>query len=226
MRGKKDADWPQLVESWKAAQAATRAKIKMTPLETLPRFVAGADAAFSNDKSTVFAAAVVYDREAQRIIEVAHATRAAEVPYIPGFLSFREGDTILAAIRSLKHEFGAVLFDGQGYAHPRRAGVASHLAVTLDIVGVGVGKSRLLGTFDDPDDPAGSSSPLMDKDEQIGLVLRTRDSVNPLFVSIGHRVDLESAKRLVLACTTKYRIPEPTRQADMEVAKLKASWKG
>jgi deoxyribonuclease V len=126
----------------------------------------------------------------------------------------------------LKHQYGAVLFDGQGYAHPRRCGVASHLAVTLDVVGVGVGKSRLIGTFEEPGEAAGSDAALMDRGEQIGLVLRTQDGVNPVFVSVGHRVDLESAKRLVLACTTKYRIPEPTRQADMEVAKLKASWKG
>jgi deoxyribonuclease V len=190
-------------------------------LDPLPRYVAGADAAFSGDKTTVFAAAVVYDRESRKVIEVAHATRPAEFPYIPGFLSFREGPAVLAAIGALRSPFGAVLFDGQGYAHPRRCGLAAHMAVTLDVPGVGVGKSRLIGTFDEPGAAAGSVAPLVDAGEQIGLVLRTRDGVRPVFVSVGHKVDLASARELVMACVTRYRVPEPTRQADIEVAKLK-----
>lgn len=114
-----------------------------------------------------------------------------------------------------------VCFDGQGYAHPRRCGLASHMSIVLNKPGVGVAKSRLLGTFDEPGPHAGASSPLMDAGEQVGLVLRTRDHTRPLFISVGHRVDLDSARRLVLACCTRYRIPEPTRQADIEVAKLK-----
>jgi deoxyribonuclease V len=98
------------------------------------------------------------------------------------------------------------------------------MSVTLDRPGVGVAKSRLIGTFDEPDTPAGSTSPLVDKGEQIGVVLRTCDATNPLFLSIGHKVDLPSAVELALACCTKYRVPEPTRQADIEVAKLKAKY--
>ncbi len=118
------------------------------PLDPLPRFVAGADCAFSRDKQTIFAAAVVFDRETQRVIEVAHATRPVEFPYFPAFLSFREGPAVKQAIRALRHEFGAILFDGQGFAHPRRCGIASHLAIELDRPGVGVAKSRLIGTFE------------------------------------------------------------------------------
>jgi deoxyribonuclease V len=221
MRGKLDPNWTELVESWKTTQRALRERIQVQPLSPLPRFVAGADAAFSTDKQTVFAAAVVYDREEKKIVEIAHAHHPAEVPYIPGFLSFREGPTLLRALARVKHPFGAILFDGQGYAHPRRCGLASHMAVTLDVPGVGVAKSRFIGDFTDPPAKAGSSSPLMDKGEQIGLVLRSRDNTNPLFISIGHKVDLPSARELVLACLTRYRIPEPTRQADIEVAKLK-----
>src|SRR5205823_1551297 len=110
---------------------------------------------------------------------------------------------------------------GQGYAHPRRCGFASHMSIVLDVPGVGVGKSRLIGTFADPAPEAGASSPLTDKSEQIGLVLRTRPRVRPLFISVGHKVDLASAAALVIACCTKYRVPEPTRQADIEIAKLK-----
>jgi deoxyribonuclease V len=191
------------------------------PLEPLPRFVAGADCAFSNDKQTIFAAAVVYDRETQRVIEISHAMRPAEFPYVPGFLSFREGPAVLQVVRSLKHEFGAILFDGHGFAHPRRCGIASHLAIELDKPGIGVAKSLLIGTFGKLALKAGATTPLTDDDEQIGVVLRTQKGIRPVFVSVGHRVDLISAIKLVLACSTRYRIPEPTRQADIEVAKLK-----
>jgi len=166
---------------------------------------------------------VIFDRETQRIVEVVHAALPAEFPYIPGFLGFREGPAIKKAIGALKHDFGAILFDGQGYAHPRRCGIAAHMAIELDRAGVGVGKSRLIGTFGKLSVKASATAPLMDEDEQIGVVLRTQTGVRPIFVSIAHRVDLPSAIKLVLACCTRYRIPEPTRQADIEVAKLKCA---
>lgn len=223
MLGKTDPTWAPLVAQWKATQNELRARAVVQPLDPLPRYVAGADAAYSEDKERVFAAAVVYDRVEKRLADVAHATRPVEVPYVPGFLSFREGPAVLEAIGNLKHEWGAICFDGQGYAHPRRCGLASHMSILLDVPGVGVAKTRLIGTFDEPGlgAAAGMSVPLIDRGEQIGIVLRTRDKTRPLFVSVGHKVDLDSARRLVLACCTRYRIPEPTRQADIEVAKLK-----
>jgi len=221
-RGKSDPGWAALVAKWKETQTRLRERMIIAPLEPLPRFVAGVDCAFSADKKTIFAAAVVYDREAQRVVEIARAARPAEFPYVPGFLTFREGPAVKQAIGALKHEFGAILFDGQGFAHPRRCGIASHLAIELDRPGIGVGKSRLIGTFENPALKAGSTTPLLDGEEQIGAVLRTRKGIRPVFVSIGHRVDLASAIQLVLACCTRYRIPEPTRQADIEVAKLKS----
>jgi len=226
IRGKSDPGWAALVNEWKATQTRLRKRMIVAPLEPLPRFVAGADCAFSADKQTIFAAAVVYDREAGKIIEIAHAVRPAEFPYIPTFLSFREGPAIKQAIGALKHEFGAILFDGQGFAHPRRCGIASHLAIELDVPGVGVAKSRLIGEFGKFSLNAGATTPLLDGEEQIGVVLRTQKGIRPVFVSIGHRVDLDSAVKLVLACCTRYRIPEPTRQADIEVAKLKRKLDG
>ena len=220
-RGKSDPGWAALVRKWKTTQMKLRERMTVAQLEPLPRFVAGADCAFSADKKTIFAAAAVYDRETQRVIEIAHATRPAEFPFVPGFLSFREGPAVKQAIGALKHEFGAIFFDGQGFAHPRRCGIASHLAVELDQPGIGVAKSRLIGTFGNLPLKAGATAPLMDGDKQIGVVLRTQKGVRPIFVSTGHRVDLASAVKLVLACCTHYRIPEPTRQADIEVAKLK-----
>jgi deoxyribonuclease V len=220
-RGKSDPGWAALVAKWKATQARLRERMIVAPLKPLPRFVAGADCAFSADKKTTFAAAVIYDREAQRVVEVAHAARPAGFSYIPGFLSFREGPAVKQAIRALKHEFGVILFDGQGFAHPRRCGIASHLAIELDKPGIGVAKSRLIGTFGKLALKSGATTPLMDSDEQIGVVLRTQKGIRPVFISIGHRVNLDSAVKLVLACGTRYRIPEPTRQADIEVTKLK-----
>ena len=208
------------VEQWKATQRELAARVVVAPLDPLPRFVAGADCAFSPDKSTAFAAAVVYDRVDRRVVEVAHAAEPVGAPYVPGFLSFREGPAVLAALRNLRHEYGVVCFDGQGVAHPRRCGLATHMAVTLGVPGVGVAKSRYIGTHAELPAAAGSVVPLMDKAEQIGVVLRTRDGVNPLFVSVGHLVDLPSAVALVLDCC-RVRVPEPTRQADAEVAKLK-----
>jgi deoxyribonuclease V len=221
IRGKSDPGWAALVQKWKATQTRLRERMIVAPLEPLPRFVAGADCAFSTDKQTIFAAAVIYDRQSQSVVEMTHATREAEFPYVPGFLSFREGPAIQQAIGALRHEFGAILFDGQGFAHPRRCGIAVHLAIELDVAGVGVAKSRLIGTFGKLAGKAGATAPLMDGCGQIGVALRTQTGIRPVFVSVGHRVDLDSAIKLVLACCTRYRIPEPTRLADIEVAKLK-----
>src|SRR5690606_26419205 len=210
-----NSPYSALIVEWKQAQMEMRQRRVERPLEGLPRFVAGADVAFSPDKKTVLAVAVVYDRVEQRIVEVTGARRPVEVPYIPGYLSFREGPAVLEAIGKLKSPYGVICCDGQGYAHPRRCGLACHIGITLDVPAVGVGKSRLLGIFEEPALTAGAAAALMDHDEQIGLVLRTRDGVKPLFVSVGHRVDLKSAQALVLGCVTRYRVPEPTRQADI-----------
>ncbi|MGD1276070.1 MAG: endonuclease V [Tepidisphaeraceae bacterium] len=226
MYGKSDPKWPAIVQQWKATQQALAAKLRIVPLRPLPRFVAGADAAFSENRRSVLAAAVVYDRLERRIVEIARACRPIEFPYVPTFLSFREGPAVLEAVGKLRHPWGAICFDGQGYAHPRRCGLATHLSILLDRPGVGIAKSRLIGTFVDPPPQAGSRCPLMDGDEQIGLVLRTKDGTRPLFVSIGHRVDLESAAELALACVGRFRIPEPTRQADLEVSRLKRALAG
>jgi len=210
-----------LVESWKQEQHDRAARMKVEPLSPLPRFVAGADCAFSSDKTTIFAVALVYDRQERRVIEITRERRPVTVPYVPGFLSFREGPAVLAAIGKLKHAFGVICFDGQGYAHPRRCGIATHLGVELDVPAIGMAKSVLCGKFEEPAAEPGSVSPLIHQGETIGWALRTRANVKPIFLSVGHRVDLPSARELAMSCVTRYRIPEPTRQADIEVAKSK-----
>lgn len=188
----------------------------------LPRFIAGVDAAFADGGRTVVAVAVVYDREARAIVEARAVRRPVAAPYIPTYLSFREGPAVAEAIGRLRHAFGVVTFDGQGIAHPRRCGLATHVGVQLDLPSVGIAKSRLIGEpAGDLAPAAGSTVDLLDRRERVGVVLRTRDGVRPVFVSEGHRCDLPSAVRLAMACLTRYRVPEPTRQADALVARAK-----
>lgn len=209
------------IQKWKGEQARLREKMRIEPLTELPRFIAGADCAYSKIHDRAYAVAVVYDRVEQKIVEQSEACLACQIPYIPTFLSFREAPVLIRAIKRLKHPFGAIMFDGQGYSHPRRCGLAAHVGVTLDVPSIGVAKSILIGEGDDPKPKAGSFSNLIHKDEIVGEILRTCTNVNPVYISIGHRVDLESARKLVLSCVTKYRLPEPTRIADHEVGILK-----
>ena len=218
-------DISALTDQWKAIQHEMRKRMIVVRLpQPLPRFVAGADCAFSPDREKIFAIALVYDREERRIVELTHVIQQVEIPYVPGFLSFREGPAVIAALSQLRHPFGVIMIDGHGYAHPRRCGIASHVAITLDKPGIGAAKSILTGAHAELPPQAGARVPLLHRGEQIGTVLRTKDHTKPVYVSIAHRSDLDSAVELVLACCTKYRIPEPTRQADIEVAKLKARY--
>src|SRR5690606_22110626 len=165
-------------------QADMRSRVRTERLTRLPRFVAGVDCAFTADKQQVLCVALVWDRREDRVVDCCEVARPVEIPYVPGFLSFREGPAILPALRGLSHPFEAALFDGQGLAHPRRCGFATHMSVELDIVGVGVAKSRLIGTHADPGPSRGDHAPLVDAGEQIGSVLRTRDGTRPVYVSI------------------------------------------
>lgn len=209
------------IQSWKQQQSSLREKMRIEPLAELPRFIAGADCAFSKIHQRVYASAVVYDRVEQKIVAQSQACLACKIPYIPGYLSFREAPALIRAIKRLKHPFGAILFDGQGYAHPRRCGLAAHVGITLDVPSVGVAKSILIGEGKSPQSKAGSYSNLVHQDEIIGEILRTRSRTLPVYVSVGHRVDLESARRLVMSCVTRFRLPEPTRIADEMVARVK-----
>jgi deoxyribonuclease V len=211
-----------LLERWKTEQARRHEMVRVEPLAPIPRFVAGADGAFSADKKWIYVVALVWDREEKQAVEIARVREPLSVPYVPGFLSFREGPAVLKAVRQLKHPFGALCIDGQGLAHPRRCGIACHVGVELDVPTVGIAKSVLVGEFKDPKKQAGSTSPLVHKDETVGWALRTCDGVRPVFLSVGHRIDLPTARDLAMACVVRCRLPEPTRQADIEVAKYKS----
>ncbi len=155
----------------------------------------------------------VLDADTLEIVEEATAVGPARFPYVPGLLSFREIPLVLDALEGLAARPDLILCDGQGYAHPRRFGLACHLGVLLDLPTIGVAKSRFIGTHEEPGIERGEWTPLLDGAERIGAVLRTRRAVSPLYISCGHRVSLERAIELVLACTTRYRLPETTRAA-------------
>lgn len=175
------------------------------------RLVAGVDVSVKNDISR--AAIVVLTFPELLVIEAATAEMPTTFPYIPGLLGFREGAVILAAHQKLQRQPDACLFDGQGIAHPRRLGIASHIGLWLDAPTVGCGKTRLCGYYDEVGLEKGSYSLLRYRGEVIGAVLRTRTNTRPVYVSPGHRATLDTARELVLRCTTRYRLPEPIRAA-------------
>jgi deoxyribonuclease V len=174
--------------------------------------VAGADVSVRGDRA--IAALVVMTYPALELLEEVTVARPLEFPYIPGLLAFREIPALAAAFERLRTRPDVVLVDGHGLAHPRRFGVACHLGVTLDVPAIGCGKSRLVGTHAEPGPRRPSRRALRDGSETIGAALRTRSGVKPLFVSIGHRIDLDTAVRIVLRCAPRYRLPEPIRAAD------------
>lgn len=176
--------------------------------------IAGTDVGFENQGSLTRAAVVVLSYPDLTVLEYELVREPTRIPYIPGYLSFRECPAILAALQQLSEPPDMLMCDGQGIAHPRRLGVAAHLGVLTGIPAIGVAKSRLIGHFDEPDRQKGSWSPLYDGDDCIGAVVRTRRGVKPLFISIGHKVSLTTAIDIVLQCTTRYRLPETTRWAD------------
>lgn len=178
------------------------------------RHVAGVDVGFEDDGNITRAAVAVLAYPSLEPVESRLVRRPTRFPYVPGLLSFRELPAILDAVDTLSVKPDLFLCDGQGRAHPRRFGIACHLGVRLDVPALGVGKSRLTGTYVEPGEQKGDWSPLRDGDEIIGAVVRTRASVRPVFVSVGHRVSLESAVAWTLACAPRYRLPETTRLAD------------
>jgi deoxyribonuclease V len=202
-------------------QGRLAGQVTIAPMRGAVRTVAGLDCAFDKRGGIVLAAAVVLSFPELELIEMATARAALSFPYVPGLLSFREGPACLAAVRGLATTPDLFLIDGQGTAHPRRLGLASHLGLFLDRPTIGCAKSRLIGTFDEPGREKGSSSPLLDGDEIIGAVVRTRTGVKPLFVSPGHLCSLEDALQWALRCTTRYRLPEPARLAHQQVTALK-----
>lgn len=185
--------------------------------------VAGIDVSYDRGDPVLYAAVVVLRADTLEVVETALASGPVNFPYIPGLLSFREIPIVLKAWRRLRGRPDCLLCDGQGLAHPRRFGLACHLGLVLNLPSVGCAKTRLLGTFAETGPARGSRAPLWDRGEQIGAVVRTRDGVAPVFVSVGHKIGLDRAVDLVLSTSGRYRLPEPVRRAHLRVNELRRS---
>lgn len=207
-------------------QSELRAMLRLEPFAGPVRLVAGADVAFSKRDDLVFAAVVLMTWPDCATVETATAVREGTFPYVPGLLSFREGPAVLEAFSRLKARPDLLFFDGQGIAHPRRLGLASHLGILLDLPSIGCAKSRLCGEHAELGRARGSAADLTDGGEVVGAAVRTRDGVRPLYVSPGHRMDVPSAISFTLAACKGFRLPEPTRRAHTLVTRLKAETLG
>jgi deoxyribonuclease V len=187
--------------------------------------IAGVDLAQVQGEEKLVCGIIVFSYPELKEIERVCAVVKEQFPYIPGLLAFREGPAIIEAFTKLKNKPDLLMVDGQGIAHPRGLGIASHVGVILDIPSIGVAKEKLYGKYNEPPDSKGAWTPLISphKGNTIGAAVRTKKGTKPIFVSIGHKIDLRTAVRITWECTKGYRIPEPTRLADIFVARLKTT---
>lgn len=193
-----------------ASQVIREDRLDVNP----PQYIAGADVGFEQGGEVTRAAIVLLEYPSLELVEHRVARIATTMPYIPGFLSFREYPALLAAWEMLSRRPDLLFVDGHGISHPRRLGVASHFGLLVDVPTIGVAKKRLCGKFEPLGDEPGEKQPLLDKGEQLGWVWRSKKRCNPLFIATGHRVSTDTALLWVQRCMAGYRLPEPTRWAD------------
>lgn len=214
--------WHVTYDQAVAIQRRLRSKVRVEPLARPIRLVAGADVAYSRRSHRLYAAVVVVEMESLRPVAQSTVTARARFPYIPGLFTFREAPPLLAAFRRLRQRPDVILFDGHGLAHPRRFGLACHVGLLLDTPSIGCAKSRLVGEHGPLAPERGACTELRFEGEVVGAAVRTRTGVQPVYVSVGHRVTLEEAIELVLATTGRFRIPEPIRLAHQATRVLMA----
>ncbi len=215
MRVKRLHDWQLSPAQALDLQRRLAAQVSRSSEVNIPHFIAGVDISVEKARGMATGAVVVLSYPELRVVETRVARGRLDFPYIPGLLSFRESPLTLAACESLSITPDLILVDGQGIAHPRRFGLASHLGLFLDRPTIGCAKSRLCGSHEIPGIEPGSYAEVIDRGETIGAALRTRPGVKPVYVSIGHKVDLQTALYWVLECCRGYRLPEPTRLAHL-----------
>ncbi|MFC1715680.1 deoxyribonuclease V [Candidatus Poribacteria bacterium] len=187
------------------------------------RLVAGADVSYSKGSDVFFSSVVVFEMPDMKIVEESTAKGRVDFPYIPGLLSFREAPVLIKAFEGLKNIPDMIIFDGQGIAHPRGIGLASHMGLVLDCSSIGCAKKILVGDHDPVGNEVGDYSPLVFQDNVVGAALRTRKNVKPVFISPGHKMDMPSAVETVMKTCRGYKLPEPTRQAHLSVNRFRAS---
>jgi deoxyribonuclease V len=201
------------IETTKELQKILANKIILEDKFAKIDLIGGEDTSFSEKEKKILGVIVVLDFKTLNIIEISYDFSDEIFPYIPSFLSFREGIVIVNSWEKLKNKPDVLIIDGQGYAHPRNLGIASHIGVVLDIPTIGCAKKPLVGKFKEPGLKKGDWEPMYYKNKKVGIVLRTKDNVKPVFVSPGHKVSFESAMDIVLKTTTNYRLPDPIRFA-------------
>ncbi len=208
-------DWKITPREAIELQKQLRERVRIAPLTRKIETVAGADISFNKFSPVMYAGVVVLRLPALEVVEEVGVVSETQFPYVPGLLSFRESPLVLEAWAKLKTEPDAVMFDGQGIAHPRRVGIASHVGLLIDRPTFGCAKSVLVGKYEEPAKARGEWTPLIDpkNNETVGAALRTKTNVQPIFVSPGHLIDLAGAIDLTLRCDGGYRQPEPTRRA-------------
>ena len=206
-------DWTVTPREAVELQKSLRERVRIVPLERPIETIAGADISFNKFSEVVYAGIVVLRLPSLEVVEEVGVVSETRFPYVPGLLSFRESPSVLEAWSKLKTEPDAVMFDGQGLAHPRRVGIACHVGLLINRPTLGCAKSVLVGKFEEPGAERGEWSEMIDKGEVVGAALRTKTKVQPIYVSPGHLIDLAGAIQLTLASDGGYRQPEPTRRA-------------
>jgi deoxyribonuclease V len=190
------------------------------------KLVAGADVSYSKGSDIFFSSVVVLEMPRMNILEEVTAEGKVDFPYIPGLLSFREAPILIKAFEKVRNMPDVIIFDGQGIAHPRGLGLASHMGLVLDLPSIGCAKSRLVGKYGPVGSEVGEHTPIIFRDDVVGAVLRTKRNVKPVFVSPGHRMDIPSAVEIVMKTCRGYKSPEPTRQAHLSVNRARLSHLG
>jgi len=220
------SSWPRGYREAVALQEVLRHRVRLIPLPRPPRLVGGADAICDRTGRQIFGALTVFTYPELELVEEAGAAGDCPFPYRTGLLSFREIPILAAAFQKLRQPPDVLLVDGQGIAHPRGLGLASHLGLVLDVPTIGVAKSRLVGEGEEPEMEAGAGSPLFWKGRVVGLILRTQSGRKPFYLSPGHLITLKEARTIVLGCVRRYRTPLPLRQADRLSRQLRARSEG
>ena len=204
-----------------AVQRRLSGQICQVPLTKPVRTVAGADVSYARQSAQVYAAVLVFSFPGLVLADQALAADTVKFPYVPGLLSFREAPVLIKAFKKIRRKPDVIIFDGQGIAHPRGMGLASHMGLVLDCPSIGCAKTRLVGIHAPLPETRGSTVLLTDQGRVVGGVVRTRDRVKPVFVSPGHAITQEESIRLVLGCCKGYKLPEPTRQAHIAVNRFR-----
>jgi len=216
--------WHYSIDEAKSIQIELAEKVQICKLPSKIRIVAGCDVSYISAQKILIAGMAVLEYPSLKILDTRVITDNINFPYIPGYLSFRESPALLHLIADYVKDIDIYIFDGHGIAHPRSLGIAAHIGILIEKPSVGCAKKKLIGTYRMPALMKGSSSDLIYQGKIVGRVVRTRNNIKPLFISVGNRVNLDQAVELILSCCTKFRLPEPTRQAHILVTKFKNNY--